>query len=815
MVTPSSAQHNAAQAARIRQRLVDEVAQAMTVLQASIREHLISLLNEVAPTRDLQQLRRDTWTLYEQQKEHWLASVLKAWQAGLNPEVERATTPSLPNQLELVSTETVENRMLASRMALSLMEVAASEVNDLRKRLRHLEGVQELSAKDTVHPEVLIQVIVEQWVACGLSLESWTMVNEMVQHHINTQWRPIYAKCNAELVSQGVLPVIEFEPRAKPRPAPAAYPAAPGQAPGGAGDTPQQNYASGPYGAGTAPSWPAQGGAAGWPAPPAAPGWPSLAGGSDAGWPAQAGAGTSAQADPGWPAAPVGAAGAPPWLDAREVGVLDRVGRMMTGVQAVQHATAAFAHVPSQRLMTALAQRPLLGEAMAGAGGFGAGVEAGSPMVGMVLVERLAGELQQQSAELKNLTQNDNEKAIIELIALMFQSILQEDRIPPGIRVWFARLQMPVLSVALADPDFFNRLDHPARLLIDHMGSCALGFDASGISIEALETEIKRVVQVVEQYPETGERVYQRVYEEFKEFLKRNLTQKASTQKVVGVAQQVEQKETLAIQCTIELRNQIKDMPVRDEIRDFLYKVWAEVIAVASMRQGGQHAQTLQLKKTAVDLIWAASAKPNRADRARVIADLPVLLKSLRTGMSLLGLSEQHQDEHLKLISDTLADAFMSKTQAIDMGQIQSLAERLANLEDYFTEDSAEELPLDAQSIEDLLGIDASDLDVVTEGGVEPGPVMTAWAQNLSLGAWFTLDYLDQRVQVQYVWRSPIGHLHLFASVVGRSYLIQSVRLAAYLEAGLLVPQEEASLTVRATRSAMAKLEANPERLLA
>jgi hypothetical protein len=436
-------------------------------------------------------------------------------------------------------------------------------------------------------------------------------------------------------------------------------------------------------------------------------------------------------------------------------------------------------------------------------------------MAGMVLVERLAGELQQQSAELKKLAQNDNEKAIIELIALMFQSILQEDRIPPGIRVWFARLQMPVLSVALADPDFFNRLDHPARQLIDHMGSCALGFDASGITLEALETEIKRVVQVVEQYPETGERVYQRVYEEFKEFLKRYLTQKSATRKVVGVAQQVEQKETLAIQCTIELRNQITDIPVHEEIREFLYKVWAEVIAVASMRLGAQNAQTLLLKKTAADLIWAASAKPNRADRAQVIAGLPDLLKSLRTGMSLLGLNQEAQEGHLKVISDILADAFMSKTQAIDMDQIQALAKRLANLEDYFTDDGAEELPLDTQSIEDLLGIDASDLDVVTEGGVEPGPVMMTWAQNLSLGAWFSLNYLAQSVQVQYVWRSPMGHLHLFSSVLGRSYLIQSVRLAAYLEAGLLVPQEEVSLTVRATRSAMAKLEAEPERLLA
>ncbi|MER8281059.1 DUF1631 family protein, partial [Acinetobacter baumannii] len=89
-------------------------------------------------------------------------------------------------------------------------------------------------------------------------------------------------------------------------------------------------------------------------------------------------------------------------------------------------------------------------------------------------------------------------------VALMFQSILSEDRLPPSIRVWFARLQVPVLRVALAEPQFFSDLNHPARKLIDRMGSCVMGFDASSINGNALETEIRRVVQVIEQYPETG-----------------------------------------------------------------------------------------------------------------------------------------------------------------------------------------------------------------------------------------------------------------------------------------------------------------------
>ena len=100
----------------------------------------------------------------------------------------------------------------------------------------------------------------------------------------------------------------------------------------------------------------------------------------------------------------------------------------------------------------------------------------------------------------------------------------------------------------------------------------------------------------------------------------------------------MEQKETLAIQYTIELRSMLADMPVREEIREFLFKVWAEVLALAAVKNGPQHEDTLALKSAASELVWAASAKPNRSERARVIQDLPRLLQRLRQGMTLVGI---------------------------------------------------------------------------------------------------------------------------------------------------------------------------------
>jgi hypothetical protein len=493
----------------------------------------------------------------------------------------------------------------------------------------------------------------------------------------------------------------------------------------------------------------------------------------------------------------------------RATGVLGQLRRLLT--ERVAGFDGNPPTRPSPALAEALSHQSMPGQATRAQG---AGTVQEDFVYDAAAVQEVAIDLRQRTSELKKKATTSTEKATIEIVALMFQSILAEERIPPAVRVWFARLQMPVLRVAIAEPEFFGSLEHPARQLIDRMGSCVMGFDAAAIGGTALEIEIKRVVQVIEQYPETGRRVFQLVYDEFQKFLSKFLTETAPTQRLVSVAQQVEQKETLAIQYTIELRSMLADMPVRDEIREFLFKVWAEVLALSAVKNGPQHEDTLALKSSASELVWAASAKPNRSERARVIQDLPRLLQRLRQGMTLVGIQGKAQEAHIKAIGDTLADAFLSKTEAIPHARIETMAKRLAHLEDFVTDDPATDLPLDAESIELMLGIDASTIEVVADGGSRPSAAMLAWAGELQVGNWFSLDHNGTILQVQYAWRSDRKQLHLFAARGGRSYLIQARRLAAYLQAGLLLPAEEEALTVRATRDALAKLDANPERLL-
>ena len=785
---------NSLLASQARELFTERAARGLPELSRLVFERLSTLVDQIASAPEMQE-RRDAWLAYKAGGPTWIEGTTRAWKKVQATPAQSAASRSLldTGKFELMGEEVMENKILSSRLALRLLDFASWELNDLRLRVQSLEGISELPKGDILRPETLAEKLVEQWTAAKLSRELWMMVQDVIQNRLAEHFLEAYHATNEFLVERGVMAEIDLRPLVKRTPS-AVSGAQSGEsgtssgALGGASLKGSLENGGRPGGG--------QGGGQGGGARDNQGGDRSGGGRGSA-----AGNGTFDETRMQTATTPLAKA------RMRAQGVMGHLKRMLTNEVAGFDDTRASQASP--QLARAI-QDVALPE-----GSIGRTLLAGSAdaVYSPAQVEQAAGALRQQTTGLKRAASTSAEKATIEVVALMFQSILAEDRIPPTIRVWFARLQMPVLRVAITEPEFFGSLQHPARRLIDRMGSCVLGFDA-GVTGGAMEIEIKRIVQVIEQYPETGRRVFQLVYDEFQKFLSKYLSEQGSAARVVSIAQQVEQKETMAIQYTIEMRSMLNDMPVRDEIREFLFKVWAEVLAIAAMRNGPQHEETIALKRAAADLVWAASAKPNRVDRAKVIADLPKLLQLLRLGMSTLGLDVKAQDGHIKVISDTLADAFMSKTDAISTDRIDAMAKRLSNLEDYLSDEDVGDLPLDSESLVMMIGIDASDIEVIADGGSQPTEAMRSWAQELQLGSWFSLDHNGRVTNVQFAWRSDRKQLHLFASADGRNFLIQARRLAAYLQAGLLVPTEEEALTVRATRDALAKLDANPERLL-
>ena len=791
--TPSSVPQRRL-ARQARQRFVEGLCAGLGDLDKTVLDFVTTLMTQTGTAREMQS-RRDAWMTYQQHNAAWIDRAGKAWREALAPHVSTTRGSHVPaglggSQFELLSDDVVENKIVASRMALTVSEQVSNQFDTLRQRTQSLEG-QDLDNSDILRPDTVCLLLVEQWVEAGLPRTDLLTVVDPLQRELANLLQKQYQAVNVFYVEQGVTPQTDLKSRVR-RTSGGSVTGSGNSSESGAGGLASQALAQTREAMAAARGGMVQQ----QPPPRGSGGHPQQHRGQPPGGYPQRGMQTAF------------ATGMTPLSRARQraQGVMGQLRRLLTqpatGFDMVNAppASAALAHALTAHRVHADTYYSGVATLM----------EDYSPAA----VVQLVGTVRERSTELKKKANTAGEKAIIEVVALMFQSILAEDRIPPAVRVWFARLQVPVLRVAVAEPEFFSNLDHPARKLIDRMGACVMGFNATSINGSALEAEIRRVVQVIEQYPETGRRVFQLVYDEFEKFLSKFLTEKQATSRLVSVAQQVEQRETLAIQYTIELRTMLRDMPVRDEIREFLFKTWAEVLALSAVRDGPQHADTISLKRTAADLVWAASAKPNRSDRAQVIQNLPGLLQRLRQGLALMNVIGEAQDVQIKTLTDTLADAFLSKTASIPQAHIDAMAKRLANLEDFISDATLGEMPLNADNIEMMLGIDASSIYVVADNGAPVDDAMVVWAQELQPGTWYTLDHNGASAQVQYAWQSQRKQLHLFAAVDGSSYLIQLRRLAAYLQAGLLVAQDEEGLTLRATRDALAKLDANPERLL-
>ena len=762
----ATAADSLALAAQARRHYVELLLKGVPGVTRAVDEGAQLLVNQVA-TPAIQYKRRDMVVDLRKAAPTWLGSMTKALRGGLaSGLISASRVGDMPppggraGAMSLVDDDTIEGEIVSSRLALAMMDRASWEFTDLRSRMSVLERRDELDANDVLRPHVLARIVTNAWRDAHLSHDMWRLLQPVLHDEFSLFAEEAYHETNRWLVQQRVLPEVDLRPfiRRSRNMHPGTVTGMMGLPPTGSGGGLSRGASGGSGHVGEETRMMSRAGV--------------LARGSD-----------HAEA------------------------VLGRLNKLIGRQLPEFISTQAQPASPGLKAAINEAQQSIQRRLAVGTA---AGRASGGPVSTPALLE----ELHQRKQALKQAASTPVERATIEIVALLFQSILTEDRIPAAVRVWFARLQMPVLRVAVGEPDFFATVDHPARRLIDRMGACVMGFDATARAVgDALEKEIKRVVQVVEAYPDTGRRVFQTVLTEFEKFLEHYFkNENEATRKGVSLAQRVEQRETLAIQYTIELRKMLNEMPVQEGVREFLFHAWADVLAMTAVKQGLQSDATKTMKRAAADLIWSASAKVSREERAEVIRRLPPLLKTLREGMEDAGMPRDKQDEHIQRLNNSLAAAFTAKAAAISNERLEDLMARLETLEELLPD--AQDVDIDEALVLDLSGHESAELEVVGEGGSMPTPAMLAWARELLVGGWYMLDYRGRNEPVQLAWQGLRKQLTLFASQQGRGILFQQHRLAAFLQAGLLVPAQDESLTVRATRSALAKIDVDPGRLL-
>ena len=111
---------------------------------------------------------------------------------------------------------------------------------------------------------------------------------------------------------------------------------------------------------------------------------------------------------------------------------------------------------------------------MGGQGGAAAGgVPYDAAMTGLMAVNLIRA----HRDELLQASTGTLDHMVIDVVGSLFDQILADSRVPPQMARQIARLQLPVLRVALNDASFFSSRRHPVRRFVNRIASLACAFD--------------------------------------------------------------------------------------------------------------------------------------------------------------------------------------------------------------------------------------------------------------------------------------------------------------------------------------------------
>ncbi|MBS0583442.1 MAG: DUF1631 family protein [Proteobacteria bacterium] len=87
---------------------------------------------------------------------------------------------------------------------------------------------------------------------------------------------------------------------------------------------------------------------------------------------------------------------------------------------------------------------------------------------------------------------------VIDMVAMMFSFIQQDQALPAAVQALLSRLQLPYLRLALSEPQMFFDAEHPARALMDHLAefgkSCAPGSPMLAEKMLKMHSLVGRIV---------------------------------------------------------------------------------------------------------------------------------------------------------------------------------------------------------------------------------------------------------------------------------------------------------------------------------
>lgn len=268
-------------------------------------------------------------------------------------------------------------------------------------------------------------------------------------------------------------------------------------------------------------------------------------------------------------------------------------------------------------------------------------------------VKSLIAQVQAQNGQNSQIARADEE--VINLVAMLFDFILDDKSLASPMRALIARLQIPITKVALLDKTFFTKNGHAARRLLNEMSKAALGWqkEDSLKKEDPLYSKMRQVVRTLLNDFNTNIEIFADLLADFTSFVEKekkrsNVFEKRTLDAEDGKAKAEVARTTVALE--IELR--IVNSPLAQAVRAIINKVWNNYLFVTALKHGYDSAEWRAGIKTLEDLVWSVSPPKNDEERKGLIRLVPNLLKRLRVGFDAISYNPYDMSTLFKALED-------------------------------------------------------------------------------------------------------------------------------------------------------------------
>ncbi|MFD2229882.1 DUF1631 domain-containing protein [Alkalimarinus sediminis] len=256
---------------------------------------------------------------------------------------------------------------------------------------------------------------------------------------------------------------------------------------------------------------------------------------------------------------------------------------------------------------------------------------------------------------------------VINLVSMLFEFILDDRQLQPTMKALIARLQIPMLKVAMLDRSFFNRGGHPARKLLNEIATAAIGWNEKPEGQrDPLKEKVEYIVQHLLDDFDNDISVFESLLSEFSRFLDiENRRGQLIEQRTRDAEEGLARNETAkaVVQKSIECLVGNKQLP--SSAQTLLNEGWGQYMSLTYLKHGEQSAEWASALSVAEDLIWSVCPDRSMTDaRNHLLKMIPSLLKKLRAGLGETSFDPFKSSELLKSLEGLHIDALQMLASA-------------------------------------------------------------------------------------------------------------------------------------------------------